>query len=222
MIIIESGENLEVLTDAIATTTEPSWRVGVVAAVGSSYTQATSEAGVTTGTTAVIMIAGVASTQKRVMGLSVFNRDTVNRIITIRASATLQIIKATIVPGGSLQYDAGYGWSVHDANGVMQYVGATGAAGINGALTVSSAEINVGALPTIEAVIVVTDASVTATSKIIAVHSGIAATGKDADEAEMDVIILRCTPNGGSFTVYVLSLTGPVSGLFKINYQFSN
>lgn len=113
MIVIESGENLEVVLDAAAATTEPAWSVGLAAATGSVYTQASSETGATTGVTAVVMVAGVASTQKRVMAVSVYNRDTVSRIVTIRRSATLPIIKATLVAGATLNYEAGAGWFVH-------------------------------------------------------------------------------------------------------------
>lgn len=112
MIIIENSEALEVVTDATATTTEPAWRVGLVSANGSVYTQSSSEAGACTGTTAVAMVTGAASTQKRISGLSVYNRDTVSRVITIRASATLPIIKATLASGNSLIYESGAGWSV--------------------------------------------------------------------------------------------------------------
>lgn len=111
--IIEASENLEVVTDATATTTEPSWSVGLVIASGSTYTQASSEAGACTGTTAVAMVAGATSTQKRVLSLSVYNRDTVSRIITIRRSATLPVIKATLTAGATLIYEAGAGWFVH-------------------------------------------------------------------------------------------------------------
>lgn len=113
MIIIENSEALEVLTDATATSTEPCWQVGLVSANGSSYTQSSSEVGACTGTTAVAMVSGAASTQKRISGLSVYNRDTVSRIITIRRSATIPIIKATLAAGASLVYESGQGWAVH-------------------------------------------------------------------------------------------------------------
>jgi len=113
MIIIENGETLEILTDATATTTEPAWQVGLVAAQGSVFVQASSETGACTGVTTVAMVSGVASTQKRISGLSVYNRDTVSRIITIRRSATLPIIKATLVAGASLVYEASTGWAVY-------------------------------------------------------------------------------------------------------------
>lgn len=132
MIIIENTEVLELVTDSAAVSAEPSWLVGYVSATDSTFNQVVSQSGAATGTTAVAIVTGVASQQLRVMGLSVYNRDTVPRIITIRRSATVLIIKALVVAGGSLQYAANEGWEIHDANGVKQYVGATGPTGPTG------------------------------------------------------------------------------------------
>jgi hypothetical protein len=70
----------------------------------------------------------------------------------------------------------------------------------------------------IEKTFTVVDAGVSPTSKITMVHSGAAATGKQADEAEFDAIDCRCEPLTGSFRVYATSLLGHVQGLFKFNY----
>lgn len=132
MIIIENTEVLELVTDAVAVSAEPSWLVGYVSATDSTFNQAISQSGAATGITAIAIVTGVLSQQLRVMGVSIYNRDTVSRIITIRRSATVLIIKALVVAGGSLQYAANEGWAVHDANGVKQYVGATGPTGPTG------------------------------------------------------------------------------------------
>lgn len=122
MIIVEATEFLQILTDATATTTEPCWQLGGVWAANSTFLNAASEAGATTGVTAVNMVTGVTSNQFRVMGLSVYNLDTTVRNITIRRSSTLLIIKINIVPGGSLHYNTGTGWTVNNAEGVPQVV----------------------------------------------------------------------------------------------------
>ena len=83
-------------------------------------------------------------------------------------------------------------------------------------------EIDFGSTPTRGATFTVTDSDVTGTSKIMAVQSGAAATGKDQDENEMDALILRAAPGTGQFTLYADSLFGPVVGNFKINYRVSN
>lgn len=129
MIIIENTEVLQVLSDAAAITTEPSWSVGYVSASGPTYNQGLSASGSVNGTTAVDMVTGSTGNQMRVMSLSIYNSDTVNRIITVRISTTVILIKALIVAGGSLQYEAGKGWMVHNAGGILQYVGNTGPSG---------------------------------------------------------------------------------------------
>lgn len=67
-------------------------------------------------------------------------------------------------------------------------------------------------------VFTVSDADITTASLIEMMHSGAAATGKQADEAEFDAIDCRCEPLTGSFRVYATSLLGHVVGPFKFNY----
>ena len=132
MIIIENTEVLELVTDATAVSAEPSWLVGYVSATDSTFNQAISQSGAATGTTAVAIVTGVLGQQLRVMSISIYNRDTVPRTITIRRSATVLIIKALVVAGGSIQYMPSEGWEVHDVNGLKQHTGATGPIGPTG------------------------------------------------------------------------------------------
>lgn len=125
MIVIENTESLEILLDAAPATNQLSWIASVVAASGGTYVQASSEEGVTTGVTPVTVISGAASTQKRVMALSVFNLDTASRSVTFRLGTGKKFITATIVSGGTLQYEAGSGWSIYDSNGILQAVYST-------------------------------------------------------------------------------------------------
>lgn len=133
MIIVEDTEVVEILLAAVVATTQPCWSVGIAAANGPSYLQSSSEIGSTNGSTAVSIITGEASKQKRMMMLMVFNRDTASVIVTIRRSATNIIFKAALVVGGSLHYGTETGFQVFDANGVLQYVGSTGPMGPPGA-----------------------------------------------------------------------------------------
>jgi hypothetical protein len=224
MIIVENTEVLQILTDATAATTEPSWLVGSVSANGATFLQATSDSGATTGTTAVDMITGVASTQIRVMSISIYNRDSATRTITVRRSTSVIIFKAPIVANGCLQYEAGKGWMVYDASGVLQFTGTPGADGVDGAdgaLTVTEAEVDFGSVPVYEKSITVVDAGVSSTSKLVITQSGKAATDRDADENTMDFLILNATPGTGQFTLNARAAPGPVTGKYKINYQFS-
>jgi hypothetical protein len=79
-------------------------------------------------------------------------------------------------------------------------------------------ELDFGPVAVVGNVFVVGDGSVFPTSRIIMTHSGAAATGKQADEAEFDAIDCRCEPGTGSFRVYATSLLGHVLGKFKFDY----
>jgi hypothetical protein len=79
-------------------------------------------------------------------------------------------------------------------------------------VTASTAEIDFGTLPRSDGVFNVTDAAVTPSTQILAYQSGAAATGKDADDNELDAISVRAVAKSGAFTVYADALTGPVSG----------
>lgn len=180
----------------------------------------------TNSTTAVDLVASpAASTIRRVRRISIYNADTVAATVTVMmdVSGTDKIIwKGTIDAGGSA--DLGATVQVCNAAGLPVTAGVSGTDGTDGAdgvVSVQEAEIDFGAAAKRSKTFTVTDASVSPSSRIIAYQSGDAATGRDADENEMDALVLRCVPGTGEFTVYADSLTGPVSGLFKINYLFS-
>ena len=63
------------------------------------------------------------------------------------------------------------------------------------------------------------DEQATAGDKIIAFHSGNAATGRSSDENELDALLVRsvCLTNG-TITFYVDSLFGPAHGKYKLHY----
>lgn len=79
-------------------------------------------------------------------------------------------------------------------------------------------ELDFGPVAVVEKVFTVVDASVLPASRLMMIHSGSAATGKQADEAEFDAIDCRCEPLTGSFRVYATSLLGHVFGTFKFDY----
>lgn len=83
-------------------------------------------------------------------------------------------------------------------------------------------EIDFGATGAWSKAFTVTDADVLGTSKIWALHSAKAATGRSQDENEMDVLVIRAAPKdaqAGTVQLYVDSLTGPVSGKFWVTYH---
>lgn len=87
-----------------------------------------------------------------------------------------------------------------------------------GSASVTQIEVDFGTVPTRTKTFTITDASVSATSKIMIVQSGTAATGRHADENEMDPILFSGTPASGQFTLIANALTGPVAGKYKVLY----
>jgi hypothetical protein len=168
-----------------------------------------------------------ASTQRIVDHMSFFNPPTAGtRTINCRLAAGLNTKgwRGVLAAGERAEYENGKGWTVSSASAATKTVGETGAAGADGsdgALSVTEIEIDFGGTPVFEKQITVIDAGVSASSKIIATQSGKAATGKGADENAMDFLLMNCTPQAGQFVLNLKAIPGPVSGLYKINYQFS-
>lgn len=86
------------------------------------------------------------------------------------------------------------------------------------AASISQTEIDFGTTPVAEASFLITDAAVTASSKLIGTVAYVAPTGKDLDELEMDGLDLKFAPGTGQFTLYARGLDGYVADTFKINY----
>jgi hypothetical protein len=82
----------------------------------------------------------------------------------------------------------------------------------------AEAEIDFGAAALRSRKFTITDAAVTAASRLVVTQSGKAATGRSADENEWDQLHLRAVPAAGSFTLHAACLTGRVSGKFKVSY----
>lgn len=87
-----------------------------------------------------------------------------------------------------------------------------------GAPRMKEVQLTFGPPAVVGQVFVVSDADITPASLIEMMHSGAAATGRQADEAEFDAIDCRCEPLTGSFRVYATSLLGHVVGPYKFNY----
>ena len=81
-------------------------------------------------------------------------------------------------------------------------------------------EIDFGTTNLTQKTFTITDAGVSATSKIVISISGNAATGRNADEIEMEVFYYYATPGTGTFNLFVKSLEGPVVGTYKLFYTY--
>jgi hypothetical protein len=82
-------------------------------------------------------------------------------------------------------------------------------------------EVDFGTTPVERGVFVVTDADVTASSKLTGNIAYVAPTGKALDELQFDAFDLRFAPGAGGFTLQILSLQGTASGKLKVNYTVS-
>jgi hypothetical protein len=81
-------------------------------------------------------------------------------------------------------------------------------------------EIDFGTTNRTQRTFTITDAGVSATSKIVISISGNTATGRNADEIEMEVFYYYATPGTGTFSLFVKSLEGPVVGTYKLFYTY--
>lgn len=91
--------------------------------------------------------------------------------------------------------------------------------GASASTQITTLEIDFGTTPVSQKVFTVTDALVSFDSRIIAIQSGEASTGRSADENEIDAILFNATPGEGTFKLNATCVTGKVSGKFKVNYQ---
>lgn len=190
----------------------------------------TRKAWATNGTTNVTIVDAPSSGQHiEINTLAVFNRDTITHTVTVEFydGTTARVVKQiTLQAGQSFQYTFQSGrWNCYSVDGQpigdTGENGADGSDGADGALTVTEVEIDFGSVPVRDKQFTITDAGVSSTSKIIAVQSGKAATDRDADENAMDALVLNCKPESGQFVINAFAISGPVTGKYKVNYQFS-
>lgn len=80
-------------------------------------------------------------------------------------------------------------------------------------------ELDFGTTPTVYETFTVADANVSTSSDVQMWQSGVAPTGKSADENEMDRIEMTTLAQAGQFTVYARAEDGPVVGKFKFSYM---
>lgn len=92
------------------------------------------------------------------------------------------------------------------------------ASGGGGSTTITSIEVDFGTTPTSYKTFNIIDSAVSASSSLIINQSGTPATGRPADESEMDPIIFAGKAASGSFTLIASTLNGPVVGKYKVNY----
>jgi hypothetical protein len=90
---------------------------------------------------------------------------------------------------------------------------------VAGGGSIKSVEVDFGSTPTRYKTFTITDASVSAASKIIVVQSGAAATGGQQDDAEMDPIVFSARAGAGQVVFAARTLDGVVVGKYVVDYQ---
>lgn len=101
---------------------------------------------VTNNTTAVTVVGSpAASTQRKVLSISIYNKDTADAAVTVQSydgTNTDEMVKITLDPGDTLYYGNHVGWVVTDSAGRVKTVTGTGSTepsdGDKGDITVSS------------------------------------------------------------------------------------
>lgn len=123
MILADTNDLIEIVSDATATTNELQWSSYYADHTTTTLTPAASN-GLTNGTTPVTLVGSpAASTQRQVKFVSIFNNDTVVHLITVRFDdGTNERILCRILlqVGETLQWTQEYGWRVIDPYGIRK------------------------------------------------------------------------------------------------------
>jgi len=108
----------------------------------------------------------------------------------------------------------GAGVTVTDAGGktVVDIAGGAGASW-------TEVEVDFGSSPVYGAEFTITDAAITAASKVQVMPCGKAATGRTADDWAWDSAAFAANPGTGSATCYAHFLPGPIVGKRKVQYS---
>lgn len=100
-----------------------------------------------------------------------------------------------------------------DANGALQC-----GTDQTGGVSLTAYEFDFGSRSKWSKTVTVTDATVSPTSKVVVWQTGLAATGRQADEAEMDMISCRAVPGSGSFKLTCSCERSITHGKFSMAY----
>jgi hypothetical protein len=95
------------------------------------------------------------------------------------------------------------------------------ATGGGGSAVWTELDVDFGAKPVYDAQFTITDAGISASSKVVVMPSGKASTGRTADDWRWDGAVFAANPASGSATCYATFLPGPIVGFRKLQYQVS-
>jgi len=101
---------------------------------------------------------------------------------------------------------------------INELIDSAGTSGGSGA-TWTEAEVDFGSAPVYTASFTITDAGISAASKVQVLPCGKAATGRTADDWAWDGATFAALPASGSATCYAVFTPGPIVGRRKVQYS---
>jgi hypothetical protein len=143
--------SLTVVSNATATTTEPSYSASYVDTVESGVKNYADSVGALTGATAVTVVDALptGTVSREIRDVVVLNRDTVSHTITVskkNSGTNYTVFKATLGTLESAVYD-GFKWSVYTSSGELKVStlgAASSTAGVKNGATVTATEAGTG------------------------------------------------------------------------------
>lgn len=134
----------------------------------------------------------------------------VEDLTAAQATALLDVFTSTLK--GLVPASGGGSTTFLRADGVF--------AAVTAVASISQTEVDFGPVPVASGTFVITDAAVSASSRILAQVAYIAPTGKDLDEIEMDDLQIRCAPGAGQLTMFITAADKSyLADTFTIFYQ---
>lgn len=142
MLLDTTTRSMVCVLDAAPAANQPAFVASWTDMTDSSTTGATAT-GVTTGTAAVTVIpAPSVGVIRKVTGVSIYNTDTAAATVTVSVvdgANTLNVVRATLQVGWSLQFVASDGWQMLAPDGAVVHGGGGGGGGAVGNLDGGSA-----------------------------------------------------------------------------------
>lgn len=137
--------------------------------------------------------------------------------------ADLTVIAGLVDPNADriLFWDDSAGAYAYLAPGTNLSITGTTIDATGGGGTVNTATLAFGTTAVPDKTFTVTDAAISATSKIIPAISWISGFTRDMDEIMSDPILITCKPAAGSMTVYAQAYLGTVSGDYPLVYSIA-
>ncbi len=135
--------------------------------------------------------------------------------LTLTQTGVLTISDSVVVPDEAYGVSWNGSLEVPTKNAVYDKIQTMGGG------SVTETEVDFGTTPVVEKTFTITDASITATSKIIVTESGSIGTARIAPgDSLWDTITYACIPATGSFTLFARA-SGSVVGYRKLFYSYS-